>query len=366
MSKRQDESRVRDVAEEAAYWLHRLEHEDSPALRAEFDKWVRQAPIHLEEFLFAQAMWQELSKVDSSFPVEPDVAAESVVPFPGSSPRPSASLTPSPRDGDGKGEAVAETSSSPKREIPRRRRWLFGLAASLAGVLLGTVLVVRFVWNLGVYATPVGVQATVKLDDGSVIFLNTSSRVKVEYSTDRRAVRLFEGEALFTVAKDSSRPFFVLTDNAEVRAVGTQFSVYRSSSTATSVAVLEGAVEVSVPKKVPASEEVVPKILAAGDEATVERAQVLKAVKPNVQRAVAWRSRQLIFSGDQVAEIVAEFNRYNRRQIRVEGDEIRDRQLSGLFDADDPSPVVRFLERDPQIEVVETEDAILIRPRSAN
>lgn len=36
-----------------------------------------------------------------------------------------------------------------------------------------------------------------------------------------------------------------------------------------------------------------------------------------------------------------------------------------VFDADDPSPLVRFLERDPNIEVVEGADEILIRPRSA-
>src|SRR6185312_16380584 len=59
-----------------------------------------------------------------------------------------------------------------------------------------------------------------------------------------RDVELIEGQALFAVAHDVARPFIVSAGNAAVRAVGTQFDVYRKQ-TGTTVTVVEGRVAVS-------------------------------------------------------------------------------------------------------------------------
>ena len=58
-----------------------------------------------------------------------------------------------------------------------------------------------------------------------------------------RLVELLQGQALFNVAKDSARPFFAMSDDARVRAVGTQFDINRRR-TGTTVTVLEGRVAV--------------------------------------------------------------------------------------------------------------------------
>jgi hypothetical protein len=52
------------TSEEAAVWLHRLREEDGEEVRAAFSAWIKQGAGNLEEFLFAQAMWQELAHVD--------------------------------------------------------------------------------------------------------------------------------------------------------------------------------------------------------------------------------------------------------------------------------------------------------------
>ena len=59
-------------------------------------------------------------------------------------------------------------------------------------------------------------------------------------------VELVEGQALFRVAKDHARPFVVQTAGIRVRAVGTQFDVYRKAS-GTQVTVVEGRVAVFAP-----------------------------------------------------------------------------------------------------------------------
>jgi len=54
-----------------------------------------------------------------------------------------------------------------------------------------------------------------------------------------RNVELIDGQALFEVAKDKTRPFVVRSGATLVRAVGTQFDVYRKRS-GTTVTVIEG------------------------------------------------------------------------------------------------------------------------------
>ena len=104
--------------------------------------------------------------------------------------------------------------------------------------------------------------------------------------------------------------------------------------------------------------------LTAGDEDRVSQGRIVKTIKPDVRRALAWRARRLMFPGDRIADIVEEFNRYNRTRIRIEGAAIRERRMSGVFDADDPSPLIQHLARDADVEIVKSENEILIRSRS--
>src|SRR6185437_16489569 len=84
-----------------------------------------------------------------------------------------------------------------------------------------------------VIATGVGEQRTVKLQDNSVVELNAQSRIEVRFTRTAREVRLVDGEALFSVEHDMerpTRPFTVVADNIELKALGTQFDVYRHAA----------------------------------------------------------------------------------------------------------------------------------------
>jgi transmembrane sensor len=103
------------------------------------------------------------------------------------------------------------------------------------------------VWYLNVrmpvYATTFGEQRSITLDDGSVVDINSHSKIRVRYSATERDVELLEGQALFRVAKNASRPFWVSSATTRVRAVGTEFDVYKRRS-GTVVSVIEGRVAV--------------------------------------------------------------------------------------------------------------------------
>ncbi|MFT6359951.1 MAG: transmembrane sensor [Cyclobacteriaceae bacterium] len=73
---------------------------------------------------------------------------------------------------------------------------------------------------------PTGQKSTTTLSDGTVVKLNSDSKLKFpkNFSDDIREV-YFEGEAFFDVAKDASRPFIIKTNDLQVKVLGTSFNV---------------------------------------------------------------------------------------------------------------------------------------------
>lgn len=84
-------------------------------------------------------------------------------------------------------------------------------------------------------------------------------------------------------------------------------------------------------------------------------------MKPNIERAIAWRARRLVFDADPLEVVVREFNRYqSSKPIHLRGTGVRHRAISGIFDADDPKPLLRFLEEDRDLKVIENGSDIVI------
>jgi transmembrane sensor len=195
--------------------------------------------------------------------------------------------------------------------------------------------------------------------------LNTRSRAEVDFSDEGREIRLVEGEALFIVERDPRRAFRVWTEGGSITAIGTRFNVDRHTGK-TRVSVIEGAVQVSGEISSRASQE--PESFAGvrltrGEQAVIALGRVVKTEKPDVPRAVAWRSRQLMFTKTPILEAAEEFNRYNAIQIRVDGEAVGRERIGGVFDADDIQTLVDFLAADPRFSVVRGEREIVIRGR---
>ena len=229
------------------------------------------------------------------------------------------------------------------------------------------------------FHTETGEQRALQLEDGSVVHLNAHSRIALNFSATGRDVKLIEGEALFEVHHDAQRPFRVLTRDAVIRDIGTRFNVY-SRSDGVKVAVIEGSVELTaVPttaiaktskpsaqaQAAVASQASAKHIINAAQQAQVDRAGVVTvAMVPDIADATAWWQRRLVYRNETLAHIVEDFNRYNRRRIRLEGDAVMQRSYTGVFDADDPESLAQVLASDPELAVERLADAtIVVRAR---
>jgi transmembrane sensor len=220
----------------------------------------------------------------------------------------------------------------------------------------------------------VGEQRTCPLEDGSVVYLNTDSRVEIEFTRDKRSVLLVRGEALFSVARNPSRPFIVLSGDVGIRAAGTQFNVRRRDH-ATDVSVIEGGVQITPTNKPPvvrnadpyARTGTAPTKIKAGEEVRVSGGEITRLPQRDVDISISWRRRQLVFSDTPLSDVAAEFNRYNLHQIRVEDDAVKQIPMTATFYADQPQMLILYLNRfnnhDTPLSVQPSGDDWVIRAR---
>jgi transmembrane sensor len=104
--------------------------------------------------------------------------------------------------------------------------------------------------------------------------------------------------------------------------------------------------------------------VGASQEARVEHGGRLSVrAVPDVADAVAWRERRLVFRQQTLEHIVAEFNRYNSRRMRLEGAGVASREFSGVFDADDADSLAQVLARDPSLSVSYSDHVIVVNAR---
>ncbi len=352
------------IYEEACEWFIECRAGDlGDASGSELDRWLRKSPEHLSAYLEVAAIWSEGPSLDPSRKWDLDALISQAAEDPGNI----VTLTRAPRSfaspettsvGPGEG-VVRELNNLERRSASPLRRRVFLIAASVATLTLMAGAAVWFALSrVPVYLTTTGEQRSLALSDGSTIELNSRSKIQVRYSGHERTVDLLEGQALFHVAKDGARPFFVRSGEMSVRAVGTQFDVYKKSS-GTVVTVVEGRVAVLT-----GSEEPVPgtsdSILAAGEQVVVTQKTLRKTEHPNVGSATAWTKRQLVFDSASLAEVAEEFNRYNERKLVIDPAVLGKFHISGVFSSTDPASLIRFLRQRPGSRIVETSSEIRI------
>jgi transmembrane sensor len=105
--------------------------------------------------------------------------------------------------------------------------------------------------------------------------------------------------------------------------------------------------------------------LAARQRLTLDAdgAAQLSTIAPDDQPA-AWRQRRLVFSSERLADVAAEFNRFNADAIRIDDPELRDLRIGGVFNANDPASLVTFLEGLEGVTVRALDNGTIIVSRS--
>jgi transmembrane sensor len=320
----QRQSSQREAIEATAgVWLSLRDRGMTPTETEAFVRWLQEDPEHASTFASLERAWREFDQLSTLI-------------RPGAPPNAN-TLTPRYR-----------------RRVAKLPVLSLATAAALVIGIFG-FWIARTPSHFA--ETVVGAFQKVDLPDGSVALLNTNSAIDAEMHGKERRVNIVKGEVHFSVHKDPSRPFIVSAGGIQVRAVGTAFDV-RSRLSTTEVIVTEGRVQLR-------NAETGESLLAAGTGAEQQAAlsvgekavipvelgsaragmfQITRLSQDEVQRALAWQERRLEFDDVPLAEVVAEFNRYNQAKLVVADARLAKRPFSGMFRADGYEAFVLLLQ----------------------
>ncbi|NVZ54458.1 FecR family protein [Pseudomonas sp. B6002] len=294
------DSRARD---EAAQWFVRLQ--DGPLSgeeRQRFDAWRAEQPAHQYEFDVLQGLW----------------SATDLLP-----------------------KARLQALCDAPVERPKRRAILrYAVAASVVAVALGLGLFSGLDHPKpysAEFSTRLGEHRQVALPDGSVMDLNSRSVVAVHYEKGRRGVELKQGEAMFSVEHDTSRPFVVAAGAGQVTVTGTRFDVRRDDDQ-TRVVVEAGTVKVQGRS---ADQSVT---LTAGRGTHIDaQGQVAAAYAVNADELTAWRTGKLVFNNASLGEVAREVSRYREQPLRVSTAAVSNLRLTSVFKSSDTDALLKAL-----------------------
>ncbi|MDR0296111.1 MAG: DUF4974 domain-containing protein [Prevotellaceae bacterium] len=174
---------------------------------------------------------------------------------------------------------------------------------------------------------PKGLRTTVILPDSSKVILNADSRISYlkNFMPDYRSVQL-EGEALFEVTNDSSRPFVVQAYGVKMTVLGTSFNV-RSYPESNYIAttLIEGSLRVETERNA--------YTLLPGNQSRIDKiSQKNRIQEVNTENVTGWTDGKLHFQLTPFSEMVAILERAYSVNIHVKNSPLLQKNFTGKFE----------------------------------
>ena len=307
--------------ERAALWAARLDGSSlSTADRNELDAWLAENPAH-------RALLSQYCQFSADLEQHLPALAQS-------------------------GAVSMPAMGSPAR--PRRSRWralwIGGFFTAAAAIAVFSLRVTPGIESHNL-STAVAQRHALTLSDGSQIELNAHTTLRVDFDRDQRRVRLAQGQAFFTVAKNTDRPFIVETPAGSVRVTGTRFDIHTDAASPFEVTVLDGSVQVR------AGASHAPVTLTARDHlsATGEQISVTSLSPAELADRLAWRDGRVIFDDTPLRDAIAHFARHHGRKITA-APAVADLRIGGRFNLDDLEGFFTALESVLPVQILRDRD----------
>ena len=175
--------------------------------------------------------------------------------------------------------------------------------------------------------------AQVTLENGSTVALRPHSKLYSVIINDNEERYQLDGEAFFDVARNENRTFSVISGNAQVSVLGTEFNVNNWQDEVT-VFLQEGRVEL---KNRHSGQAV---ILTPGQSGTVNNDQVTLHGQPaNPDEHLDWLEDEISFFGTPLYEVINELEFHFAISIEIPQDRINE-SISGTLALGDVSFVL--------------------------
>lgn len=259
--------------------------EATPEERQAVEAWAQASAEHHSEFVLFQTLWKETAPAKVKT-YDAQTAWAKVAPH------------------------ISERPKAKIVEMKHARRWPILAAAAAVAVL---IIAGQFFFGSGMEVQWQEVAAgqevrQVNLSDGSVVWLNRGAKVRFpqNFEGGDRKVKL-EGEAFFEVASDSTKPFIIHSEAAEVTVLGTSFNfAVKPDGAELTVATGRVRFEGTFGEFV---------ILAKGEKGLCDNHQrTLRKTINSDPNYLSWKTGIFDFEGLSLPQVVASLNTFYRKK----------------------------------------------------
>ncbi|MDU1891088.1 MAG: FecR family protein [Dysgonomonas sp.] len=259
-------------------------------------------------------------------------------------------------------DKIAQTEKENQTKPNTLKTYLIRIAAA-ASILLIVGFSVHYLTRQSIYSSKEfavsvakGQKANLTLPDGTLVWLNSDSKIKYDNTynaNDRRLI--LEGEAYFEVAKEKDKPFIVTTNNIDVQALGTKFNVrsYLEDKDIT-VTLVEGKLKVNNESS---------ETILNPDERLVYNRQDKLFVKSDIYGAsniAVWRNNELAFYGETLEDVGTVLSRIYNVDIVFTSEKAKEFSFYGVIKNNSLNNVLNIISMTAPIEYRIYNDTIQI------
>lgn len=254
------------------------------------------------------------------------------------------------RDSNVVADTRAYADARYERVLGRRHFWQRLVPMASAGLATAAACFVLFLYagqtadpviEPIAYSTAIGEIREQKLPDGSIVVLDTNTRLIARFTAGERRLTLLSGQGHFNVAHNAKRPFIVSFGRNSVTALGTSFDVTALPGQ-NAVTLLSGKVRVTAKSqdaKRPHEVTLTPGLRVA----ISDNGQLAAPRKIDPASASVWQHGQLDLSDMPVSSALSLMNRYSTTRIVVREPDVLGNKISGIFKAGDTTAAVDAL-----------------------
>lgn len=243
-------------------------------------------------------------------------------------------------------EAILQADESTSERTGNHRIKIFHLIPKIAASLLFVIASAAFFYylttssenaesvayiNTTIKENPAGQRSTLRLPDGTVVNLNSSSSITYQdpFTDSARYVEL-EGEAFFEVAHDPDKPFVVTSGTVETVALGTSFNVRAfQSEHDIRVSLATGKVKVKVTGKSSEQET----LLEPGQQLAYDKVLETQEKKEFDELLdLGWKDGIIVFEDADLNEFITTLERWFGVSFEVTGTQTSRWHIEGKFD----------------------------------
>jgi len=305
-----------EIEDIATDWVAKVQRGLSPDEQATLDEWLDSNSRHLGAFVRAQAAWIHAERATALGTM------------------PTTEIAPEPED-TSTDDSVSDDEKAYHR--PSRRGFMVG-----GGALAASAAAAYFVAfdRYRTLESGVGEIRHLTLNGGTILTLDTDTRVDIALSSADRLLELVRGKIFLSVIQQPDSPLVVRVGNVALETAKGAFSLESLATRPIVALVTEGMLTASQFQGMFGRKRAVSiekdHALTLSPDVALAKSDVRPITAAQQAQFLAWRDGMLSFGGETLATAVRAFDRYGSTRILVADPALAQQKVTGLFKADDP------------------------------